>query len=410
MCIAVRFFWTGIFFFIIFLSGCRPQSGGGLQESQTLPESEIQKTATSTPQIVTKTSQPPDLTPTVGYSQVVNTEEVPTATPELEIDTPGLFTPAAEARFQPWELISSMAWSQTGELLAVGVGDSLRLLSTNDPLTGIEEIAHLKIGAFTPGLAFSPDGSSLAAGSRDGWIRLWRVDQLLAGDYTPQWMLQAHKKGVNCIAFDPTGELLASGGNDAVVRFWDVATQEMRGQIIGGTFSVPSVAFYPSGNSVAILNGSVVRFRDTESGRMLSTMRGDTNFYSLTINKKGDRIAVGDHQSGIWVWPLSLETGLPKNPEEPLLFLPDEPDLGKSPLGLVWDLDYSPDARLLASAGGGGIVRVWDAVGGQIQLSFSGHYPETTSVMFSPDGKWLATGGLDGIIRLWSVSQIPGAP
>jgi WD40 repeat protein/tRNA A-37 threonylcarbamoyl transferase component Bud32 len=61
---------------------------------------------------------------------------------------------------------------------------------------------------------------------------------------------------------------------------------------------------------------------------------------------------------------------------------------------------FSPDGKLLASAGGGweearkarvGEVKVWDAKTGKETLTFSGHNADVTSVAFSPDGKWLAS-------------------
>ena len=56
-------------------------------------------------------------------------------------------------------------------------------------------------------VAFSPDGQTLASGSRDYTVRLWR-----AADGTLLRTLKGHTEDVYSVAFSPDGKTLASGG------------------------------------------------------------------------------------------------------------------------------------------------------------------------------------------------------
>ncbi len=64
-------------------------------------------------------------------------------------------------------------------------------------------------------VAFSKDGGTLATGSYDHTVRLWR-----AADGVPLKILYGHGDYVTDLAFSPSGELLASGSHDGTVILW----------------------------------------------------------------------------------------------------------------------------------------------------------------------------------------------
>src|SRR5262249_28056032 len=63
--------------------------------------------------------------------------------------------------------------------------------------------------------------------------------------------------------------------------------------------------------------------------------------------------------------------------------------------GSVLDVAFSPDGRLLASAGADRAVRVWEAADGRLVHTLKGHSKEVNGVCFSPDGRCLASGSDD---------------
>ena len=72
------------------------------------------------------------------------------------------------------------------------------------------------------GLAFSPDGKTLAAKGSNG-VQLWDVD---AGKVTKTLKGGggSYTNGFpcNCVAFSANGKLLALGGGDGSIKVWDI--------------------------------------------------------------------------------------------------------------------------------------------------------------------------------------------
>ncbi len=70
--------------------------------------------------------------------------------------------------------------------------------------------------------------------------------------------------------------------------------------------------------------------------------------------------------------------------------------------GIIYDVCFSPNGQLIATAGKDGKARLWNFLGQQI-VQLNGHQNWVLSVSFSPNGQQILTSGGGGIAILWNL-------
>jgi serine/threonine protein kinase/WD40 repeat protein len=107
------------------------------------------------------------------------------------------------------------------------------------------------------GLTISGDGRLLASASRDGSVKLWRLDE------AREWRTLTGKAqdGILRLAFTPTGDLLASASSFYGVHLWETASGQLLQVLPGGSAPGTDVRFSPDGKHLAVVDRSVVLYR-----------------------------------------------------------------------------------------------------------------------------------------------------
>ncbi len=101
-------------------------------------------------------------------------------------------------------------------------------------------------------IAFSPDGTILAGGGKDGKIRLWDTKT-----YKLILSIQAHSDIVSCLTFSPSDQTLVSGSLDGTIKFWNLKIDkhdyalDHSYSLIDYSSKISALAFHPTGQTLA---------------------------------------------------------------------------------------------------------------------------------------------------------------
>lgn len=292
--------------------------------------------------------------------------------------------PASQIAFSPTN--EQVAWLEDGQLYMQSFDDFSAEITATTVFTGYD--VHLN------SLAFSPDGSQIAAGgglTGRGVVYVWQV----GGGVEPTAVLPGHTRPVQTVAFAPDGQTLASGSGvgeynsgDDTVLVWDLENPSTPKQSLPQhTERVNEVQFSPDGHFLASASddGHVFLWRtsDYSLANELTLLTNDRAL-SLAFSRDGLQLAVGAGSTAcnvnvvpsgnIYVWSMN-------HLAKPPLILPEHN---------FWvnDLAFASNDDLLVSGSADGVVRLWQFASGlPTSWVLVGHEQGVDSVAFAPDGR-----------------------
>jgi len=226
---------------------------------------------------------------------------------------------------------------------------------------------------------FSPDGSTLAtAGQISGGFaaRLWNLANgaLVA-------TLRGHKDHVSSVSFSADGKYLASSSYDGLVRLWNTQSRKCMAMLSGHVGKVSKVCFTSDSETlISCGEDGTMRWWSIPGGTLLKTaISADGGYIASSGNTRTYAVSLDDASTGHHIANLIGHSDLPRV------------------------LAFSPVGRLLASAGDGWSIRLWNVDSRKCLHVLEGHKASVYALAFDPSGRILASGSRDGAVRLWDV-------
>ena len=288
----------------------------------------------------------------------------------------------------------------------------------------IDDDGYESVNPTIRSIALSADRRFLAASLPNGRVQVWNIKGGEERAFGAKLGRPFH--GRNGIAFSPDGKTLATRGDDHVTRLWDLRTGKELYQLHPPreTKDLGSISFYggmgntlafaPDGRTLAAMNpwnteqgkGCVI-LHEAETGKELRRIEGGDNSRSgrLAFGPGILAVAWGDRETKLY----DPETGK-------VLRSLGEP---KSDV-IIHALAFSPDGKMVAtrSASSTPTIQIWETATGKkvgelgdlfltenqnVFLRPGGPGSSSMPIDFAPDGKRIAEATGGQVVRMWDV-------
>ncbi|RKU15187.1 hypothetical protein C6500_21075 [Candidatus Poribacteria bacterium] len=344
--------------------------------------------------------------------------------------------------------VQSFVYAPDGNTIATAGGWNDNVVQLWDAQTGAHKTTLSGHTKRVNSVAYSPNGTMIASGSRDGSVRLWGVaagKQKAILNHTNwfNFLFPWLNAPVHSVAYSPDGSTVAAGSMDRKVRLWDTQTPKLKATLTGHTDPVDAIVYSPHGKAIATVSGwkdNTVRLWDAVTGETRAVLTGYTHISSVAYSPDGKTIATGgDYRSNalqLWDVPTrKLKTTYTEHTDGTLSSIVYSPDgntivavnlfdntvrlwngeTGKHKATFKHDntkreydisaVAYAPDGQTIAVVGGyykqhKGTVYLWHVQTRKRKIIYEG--PDYISaVAYSPDGRTIATGSWNSNIQVW---------
>lgn len=314
----------------------------------------------------------------------------------------------------PAGALTHLAFNPNNLMLATA-GDSLRLWNTSATILHQDLVGHrARINA----IAFNPKGSYLATAANDYTVRIWNTGAsiLVNGNDFSRTLEADLPVNIDFLAFSPDGSRLAGGSrHSSLVYIWDARNGLPLLTLNGPVGGLNSLQFSPDSSLLAVsgtgyrrMNNPLDPYRrsnaayiwSVNTGKLVAGLGASGSSARFIRFSGDDQIILCDcleNSQALGLWKLS---GSEENNQNPLQTMtPIQPADSTEVTGVR----FSPDSKLLAVALASGRIEIWGIENRILLYNLIGHRGKVNTMAFRPDGKMLLTGGQDGILAFWNL-------
>lgn len=275
---------------------------------------------------------------------------------------------------QPGSRISSVAFENRSVLVTGSKEGRVQRWETDGSHATLIYEAHSRP---LTGLAFSSDGRNLASSAYDGFVRIWDVTagRPVGEWYEDTWITGVHSKSGG------SEFVWEAGGNVYVGRFGQTSTLDPHAIATPPFFATDMAVF---NGLLIVADVADVKFVDLLSGKLAWSWSKDT-IQHLATSRDGNTFAAIGENGTIWL-------GSRGHQSLKRLCASNE---------TITSAAISPDGQSVAVGTTQGVLLIYGASTGEIQMTIAAHPGPVQCITYSTDGKTLVSGSEDRLVKLW---------
>jgi WD40 repeat protein len=163
----------------------------------------------------------------------------------------------------------------------------------------VTQLTGIGIGA--KDIAFSTDGSSLAAVADDGTARVINV---ATGDV--RFKLAGHAGPIETVLFSSDGRWIITGGSDGLAQMWSSETGALERTMQGHTAGITALSTHGATLATASVDGTA-KLWNLESGEASLTLIGSFGLTGIAFNSEGRFLATSASDGTVRVYVIPVD-------------------------------------------------------------------------------------------------------
>lgn len=233
-------------------------------------------------------------------------------------------------------------------------------------------------------MEFDVEGERLFTSCMDGMLRIWKCDKVDSGwTCDLEKTIHSNPGGIHELSLSADGAKVVCAGNDDVASVFDAETGDLITRLSGHRGDILGVDFSPSSEMIATVSDDQQAIIWDLDGNILTRWKGHSDAVNeVRFTPDGEQIiTASDDQTLVKWYTKSLGTSVVTR------FSKAE----GTNVQEIWQADFSPDKRTIATACEDGNVSLIDVASGQIKEKLK-HESAVLSLAWFADGRLISGG------------------